>query len=238
MNSTELCPGLLSLYIQRIFKLAYTLIIGNKNYSSWSMRAWLLLEFLGVPYQEESVALYTATSRRDVLQSGGETGLVPVLKDDGLIIWETSAIVEYLYERFPQVWPGDRALRARARSICGEVYSGMNHLRNAMPVNTRARYKMTDIPPAATADINRVVEIWENALALSGGPWLFKEFTAADIVFAPIATRFQTYGVTLVGEAAAYQERILSHPLVSRWLALGKQEPGVIEIFEDPFSSL
>lgn len=201
------------------------------------MRAWLLLEFLGVSYKEESIGLYTDTSRQDVAKHGGETGLVPVLKDEHLTIWETSAIIEYLYELYPQVWPADREQRARARSICGEVYSGMNHLRNAMPVNTRGRFKLTTIPPAVKAEIDRVAEIWENSLSMSGGPWLFGHFTAADIVFSPIATRFQTYGVELTGEAKAYQERILSHPLVTRWLTLGTMETGVIAIFEEPFKA-
>lgn len=217
--------------------MSYTLIIGNKNYSSWSMRAWLLLEFLGVSYEEISIDLYTISANDEVRKLGGETGLVPVLKVGTLTIWETSAIIEYLYESFAQVWPADKQLRARARSICGEVYSGMSALRNAMPVNTRARFNLTGISSAANADINRVVRIWEDSLALSGGPWLFGEFSAADIVFAPIATRFQTYGVKLTGDANAYQTRILSHPLMVKWLAMGRAEPQVIPLFEEQFSA-
>lgn len=218
--------------------MAYELILGNKNYSSWSMRAWLLLEFLQVPYRETTIKLYIDGSRSKVRALGGETGLVPVLKDGDLAIWDSLAIIEYLYERHPQVWPRSREQRARARSICGEVHSAMGALRDAMPVNTRGRFRLAALPDAVRADIERVADIWENNLAHFSGPWLFGDFTAADIVFAPIATRFQTYGIELSGNARAYKDRILTHPLVQRWLEEGRREPDTIELFEAPFVHL
>jgi glutathione S-transferase len=218
--------------------MAYTLIIGNKNYSSWSMRAWLLMEFLGLAYDEVSVALYAPGSRSIVESHGGQTGLVPVLKDGDTAIWDTMAIVEHLFESHPELWPETKAHRARARSICGEVHSGMNALRNAMPVNTRGRNRQTNMTEDVRRDIARVEQIWAECLTLSGGPWLFGPFCAADILFAPIATRFQTYAVELGAPAAAYRDRILAHPLVSRWLALGEMEPGMIALFEDPHPPL
>ena len=217
--------------------MSYTLIIGNKNYSSWSTRVWLLLEFLEIPYQEISIKLYSENSRSEVEALGGETGLVPVLKDGDLAIWDTLAIIEYLYEDYPSIWPSSKQQRARARSICGEVHSAMSFLRDAMPVNTRGRFQLTDLSEGVKADIQRVAKIWEDCLSDSNGPLLFGEFTAADIIFAPIATRFQTYGVELSGVAKAYQERILAHPLVVKWLALGAEEPDVIELFEQPFKN-
>lgn len=218
--------------------MTYTLIIGNKNYSSWSMRAWLLMEFLELPYEEISIDLYRDSSHSEVQALGGETGLVPVLKDGEHVIWDTLAIFEYLYEDHPQVWPRCKKQRARARSICGEVHSALTDLREAMPVNTRARYQINDLSDGVMADIQRVKIIWEHCLAESDGPWLFGDFCAADIIFAPVATRFQTYGVELSGIAKIYQDRILSHPLVIKWLDLGIKEESVIDLFELPFAKI
>lgn len=203
----------------------YALVLGEKNYSSWSMRAWLLLRFLELPFDVVTVSLYTQTSRETVRGLGGETGLVPVLKCGPQAIWDTLAIFEHLHEVHGGVWPADRAHRARARSLCGEVHSGFNALRAAMPVNTRARARIATRAPEVEADIARVVEIWSGA---HGAPWLFGTFTGADIMFAPIATRFQTYGVTLPTKAASYCDALLTHPLVAEWLALGAAETGKI----------
>jgi glutathione S-transferase len=149
-----------------------------------------------------------------------------------LAIWDTLVITEYLYESFPKVWPESKTLRARARSFCGEVHSAMAHLREAMPVNTRGRNRSTTITPGVQEDIQRVFEIWEECSDNFPGPWLLGDFCAADIMFAPIATRFQTYGVNLSGTAKVYHDQILSQPLVSEWLALGEQEEIIIEQFE------
>ncbi len=213
--------------------MSISLIIGNKNYSSWSMRAWLLLKFIEVPFEEISIDLYTAHSRDEVKNLGGQTGLVPVLKDNGVDIWDTLAITEHLYETYHMIWPKLMPQRARARSICGEVHASMHYLRDAMPVNIRARYQLKQITQNVKNDIHRVCEIWQDCTEASAGPWLFDEFSAADIMFAPMATRFQTYNVQLSGIAKEYQHRILTHPLVEEWLALGMQEKTIIKRFED-----
>jgi glutathione S-transferase len=210
--------------------MSYTLILGQKNYSSWSMRAWLVLKALGVSFDEVTVPLYRPESREAVRALGGQTGLVPVLLDRGTAIWDTLAIFEHLYESYPAVWPADKLDRARARSISGEIHSAFHALRSAMPVNTRARGRLANRAAEVTADIERVVEIWN---AHSGGfRWLFGAFSGADIMFAPIATRFQTYGVHLEGLAKAYMDRLLEHPLVAEWLRLGQEEVDVISTLE------
>lgn len=208
-----------------------TLVIGQKNYSSWSMRAWLLLKTLGVPFTEITIPLYLTGSREAVRALGGQTGLVPVLIDRGRPIWDTLAIFEHLYETHPIVWPADRFDRARARSLSGEVHSSFNALREAMPINTRARARRPMVTGEVAGDINRVAEVWDGCG--EGTPWLFGAFSGADIMFAPIATRFQTYGVRLEGAVAkGYMQRLLDHPLVAEWLRLGREEVDVIEELE------
>jgi glutathione S-transferase len=209
---------------------ACTLVLGQKNYSSWSMRAWLLLKTLDVPFTEVTIPLYRTESREAVRALGGQTGLVPVLIDGGTAIWDTLAIFEHLHESYPCVWPADRYERARARSLSGEIHSSFNGLRAAMPVNTRARGRHAKRTTEVTADIERAVQIWEGYQG--GTPWLFGSFSGADIMFAPIATRFQTYGVQLAGAAKTYMDRLLDHPLVAEWLRLGQQEVDVIEVLE------
>lgn len=214
--------------------VSFTLIIGSKNYSSWSMRAWLLMKLANVKFNENLVPMYTENSRMNVRQLGGQTGLVPVLVDDGHAIWDTMAIAEHLYEYSPNIWPVDKFDRARARSLCGEVHSGINALRNAMPVNTRARRRKAERTQEVENDIERVKQIWEDQLAKSDGPWLFDEFCAADIFFAPVATRFQTYGVSLSGKPAEYYKSILTHPDMLKWLKAGEEETEIIRGSEMP----
>src|SRR6185312_3815848 len=210
---------------------SFQLVLGQKNYSSWSMRAWLLMKFLGVPFEVVGVGLYTATSRDEVRARGGETGLVPVLRHGELAIWDTLAIFDYLYETYARVWPADNRQRARARSLAGEIHSGMTALRDAMPVNTRARHRRAQWTPGVTADVERVVDIWSR-YPTAEKPWLFDQFGGADIMFAPIATRFATYDVELPPKAREYQELLLSHPLVNEWLKLGAAETDEIPVLE------
>lgn len=212
--------------------MTYTLVMGNKNYSSWSMRAWLLLELVDVSFEEVSIELYTSTSRDEVTARGGESGRVPVLEHDGLSIWETLAIAEYLYESFPVVWPTDRAARARARSISGEISAGMLALRDAMPVNLRLRGRKVPTTPALAGDIDRVEAIWRNCLDTSGGPWLFGARSAADVMYAPVATRFRSYGVELAGSAGEYCARQLEHPHCREWDALAARDTSTLPQFE------
>jgi len=207
-----------------------TLVLGQKNYSSWSMRAWLLLKTLQVPFDEVTIPLYRPESREAVRAMGGQTGLVPVLIDQGTAIWDTLAIFEHLYESYPAVWPADRFERARARSLSGEIHSSFNALRAAMPVNTRARGRRVHRSAQVMTDIERVVRIWNGYRG--GSPWLFGSFTGADIMFAPIATRFQTYGVQLEEPAERYMHQLLEHPLVAEWLRLGQHEVDEIPSLE------
>lgn len=208
----------------------YTLVIGQKNYSSWSMRAWLLLKMLQVPFTEITVPLYRPQSRAEVRALGGQTGLVPVLKHGASAMWDTLAIFEHFRESHLAVWPADANDRMLARSLSGEIHSGFNALRAAMPVNTRARGRSYETTPQVQADIARVVEIWT---ARDGGsPWLFSTFCGADIMFAPIASRFLTYGVDIDGPAGDYMKRLLAHPLVAEWFRLGREETDVIPCLE------
>ncbi|SFF78129.1 glutathione S-transferase [Novosphingobium sp. CF614] len=207
------------------------LIIGNKNYSSWSMRAWMLLKFAELPFSEICIDLYTAGSRKRVLDLGGETGLVPVLVVDDRAIWDTLAITEFVYELRPHIWPSDAFERAKARSYAGEVHSGLTAVRASMPCNTRARERVVEMSEEVELEIARVAEIWSRA----SGDWLFGDFSAADVMFAPVAARFRTYGVALKdGRAVSYWERLIAHPLCTEWFALGEAEPVIIEQFELP----
>jgi glutathione S-transferase len=211
-----------------------TLVLGHKNYSSWSMRAWMLLRFVQAPFEERLVQIYQSGSRDEVKALGGQTGLVPVLKDGDTTIWDTLAITEYLYESYPVVWPKSRCLRARGRSFCGEVHSSLNFMREAMPVNTRGRNRLAKFTPEVERDLDRVREIWTTCIDEHGGPWLLGDFCAADVMFAPIVTRFQTYTVSVAGSAGEYYRRMLEHPLFVEWLDQGRAENSFIEQFELP----
>ncbi|HYD13600.1 MAG TPA: glutathione S-transferase family protein [Allosphingosinicella sp.] len=208
---------------------ALTLVIGNKNYSSWSMRAWLLLRWLEVDFEEIVIPLYRPGSRAAVLPYS-PTGLLPALVDGELHIWDSFAIILHLADRFPHVWPAEPARRAFVRSACAEMHSGFQALRTAMPHNGRARDRRVPRTAALDADIARIFEIWTEGRRRFGadGPWLAGAFGIGDIVFAPVASRFRTYGVTLDAPAADYAAALLGHPLVLRWFAEGADEPEVV----------
>ncbi len=226
MQTTELDPTL-SQALSNAQQPGLTLIIGNKNYSSWSMRPWVAMTAFGIPFQEVRVLLdRDDTSAKIAAYSGG--GRVPVLLAGEMTIWDSLAICEYLAEQFPEkhMWPQDVAARATARSICAEMHSGFAGLRGAMSMNLRMSFPGKGRTAAAQADIGRISEIWEECLSRFGHhQFLFGEFGIADAYFAPVVTRFRTYGVSLAPALNAYCERVLAHPAVARWVSEGVAEP-------------
>ena len=211
-----------------------TLVIGNKAYSSWSLRPWLLLKHGGVAFDEVRISLYRGDSAAP-LARWSPTGKVPVLIDDGLAIADSLAIAEYAAERFPDRcgWPTATAARAIARAASAEMHSSFAALRNEMPFNCRSRRRVT-LSPAAAQDVQRVQELWADCQArfAAGGPWLFGAFGPADAMFAPVALRFITYGVALTPPAQAYVDAIAALPAIQEWIAAARTETEVIEASE------
>lgn len=211
------------------------LIIGNKNYSSWSLRPWLLMRVLDIDFEERLIPLYQDDFKVELLKYS-PAGKVPVLVDGGTTVWDSLAIAEYLDERFPDrgIWPREPAARARARSICAEMHAGFSALRNCMPMNLRARHPGCGHTPETLADIARIVAIWEDCRANSnvGGEFLFGEFCAADAFYAPVVTRMVTYGVELPAVAAAYRDAVLALAAMKEWTASGVAEPQRIAMSE------
>jgi len=203
------------------------LVIGNKNYSSWSLRPWLLMRVLDLPFEELLVPLYGPGSREALLRHS-PSGKVPTLIDDAVTVWDSLAIVEYLAEQYPgvAVWPPDAEVRAHARCVAAEMHSGFGALRTHMPMNLRASHPGKGHTPEVLADIERIVEVWSDCRARFGreGPFLFGAFTAADAFYAPVVTRFKTYGVSLPAECQTYAEAVLALPAMREWTAAGLAE--------------
>jgi glutathione S-transferase len=206
------------------------LYIANKNYSSWSMRPWVLLKQAGIPFEEVLVRFgadpFTASSsfKQSVL-AVSPGGRVPVLVDDGFAVWDTLAIAEYVAEKFPdkQLWPQDVKARARARSICAEMHSGFGALRSACPMNIEADLTQTGAiiwrdKPAVRADVQRLVEMWNELLAQHKGPMLFGGFSIADAYFAPVCMRLKNYGLPVPGSVTDYIARACALPGVKAWM--------------------
>ena len=206
-----------------------TLVIGNKNYSSWSLRAWLLLKHLGVTFDEVVVTLDTADSREQ-LERYGPSGRVPVLHDGELIVWDSLAICEYVAELTGQGWPQARAARAVARSVCAEMHSGFTNLRTLWPMNARARNRHTVVTAALAADVERIDVIWNDCRRRfgGGGQWLFGEYTVADAIYAPVVLRFNTYGARISPTARWYMATVLEDGALQEWLQAAQQEPWTI----------
>ena len=208
------------------------LIIGNKNYSTWSLRAWLLLSEAGIEFEEERLALDTEGFADKIAQFSPASN-VPVLILNGATVWDTMAIAETAAEHWPDrnLWPSNPAARAHARSISAEMHSGFSILREAMPMNCRAMGRKVSLPDALAADIDRVFEIWSDCHRRyqSGGDWLFGEFSVADAMYAPVVLRFRTYGINLPQSAAAYPDRLLQSTALQDWLADAESEVEVIE---------
>jgi glutathione S-transferase len=205
----------------------YTLIIGNKNYSSWSLRPWLALKQTGVEFAEIRIPLDLPETRSQILRYS-PTGRVPALRCDGLTIWDSLAICEYLAEQHPdaRLLPQDTATRAIARSVCAEMHSGFAALRQRLPMDCRARYPYEGFNAAVQADIDRVITIWQTCRQQygSGDGFLFGKFTLADAMYAPVASRFVSYNVPLDKISQAYVEAIYAIPAMQEWLAAAEAE--------------
>lgn len=191
----------------------YTLHIANKNYSSWSLRPWILLKALDIPFTEISHLFGEAGDWQRYKQTN-PTGLVPCLLDDEQVVWDSLAIVEYIYEDHPRVWPPERATRAWARSVVAEMHSGLTAIRQYCSMSCGIRVKLNVKAQEAIAkDVERIEQIWSEGLAKFGGPYLAgSEFTAVDAFYAPVVFRFLTYGIELSPAANAYMQRMLEHP--------------------------
>ncbi|MFM8589051.1 MAG: glutathione S-transferase family protein [Limnohabitans sp.] len=220
------------------------LYIGNKNYSSWSMRPGVLLRQAGIDFEVILVRFvgFTPDSQfKKVVAPLNPVGKVPVLVHDDLVVWDTLAIAEYLAEQFPdrQLWPADRAARARARSICAEMHSGFTTLRSACPMNIEAH--LPEVGALALRDnaglrqdLQRIVSMWSGLLAEHGGPMLFGPFTVADAYFAPVVMRLKTYALPVPADVAAYMDRVCALTGVRAWIDAARAERDFIDI-EEPY---
>ena len=211
------------------------LVIGNKNYSSWSLRAWLVLRESGIDFEEHRIALDTESTSHDIGEFSA-AGRVPVLKLGDETIWDSLAIAETVAERWPEkeLWPEDPAERAHARAISAEMHSGFEHLRNFMPMNCRAMGRKVHIPDELGDDITRVIDIWAECHKHYGdrGGWLFGDFSVADAMYAPVVIRLRTYGINLPDSAGYYPHRLLESEAMQEWLAAAECETEVIEADE------
>ncbi|MBK1663429.1 glutathione S-transferase [Rhodospirillum rubrum] len=212
-----------------------TLVIGNRTYSSWSMRPWFALKVAGIAFDEVVIPLYEPGSK-EKMAAASPTGKVPCLIDDGLTIWDSLAILDYLAERFPEarLWPADRAARARARAVSAEMHAGFQALRQALVMNVRKTFPPQPLSPEVEADVARIEALWAECRRDFGqqGPFLFGAFSIADAMYAPVVTRLRTYGVAVGPETRAYMDTILALPAMAEWDALAKAEPWVIERYE------
>jgi len=206
--------------------MTLTLYVGSKRYSSWSLRPYVALTHTGLPFEARTILLDRDTTRAEIAKVNPAMRL-PVLHHDDLVIWDSLAICEYLNELAPeaQLWPADRAQRARARAVCAEMHSGFAALRSNMPMDIGADKAGQGHTPEALADIRRVTEIWRQALAASGGPFLFGRFTNADAMFAPVTTRLVTYGVALDAACRAYVDAVAALPAMIAWARDAASEP-------------
>lgn len=215
--------------------MSLTLTIGNKNYSSWSLRPWIAMTHFGLTFEEWRIPLYEPDTRDRILQRS-PSGRIPALTDGDLTLWDSLAILEYLAERFPGAWwPTDLAQRALARSVSAEMHSGFMALRQHMPMNCRSRYPGKGRSPEVLKDIERITEIWRSCLSQSGGSFLFGDFSIADAMYAPVVSRFITYGVELDRLCQAYADAIWSLPAMQAWVEAAIAESEVLEVYEAPY---
>ena len=221
------------------------LYIGNKNYSSWSMRPWLLMRQAGIDFEEVQLRLDfgDGSAFRRRLLAVAPVAKVPVLVDDGLAIWDTLAIAEYLAEKFPDLnlWPQARAARATARSMCAEMHAGFAALRNHFPMNIEASLpevgvKVLREQPDVVRDVERIGDMWSQALEVSGGPFLFGSFGIVDAYYAPVCSRLRTYGVGLSAGPQGYAQRVLELDALRAWDAAARVEADFL-LFDEPYRS-
>ena len=213
------------------------LVIGNKNYSSWSMRPWLALRANNIPFEEVFIPLYTDQTDKDRILSFSKAGKVPTLIDGDVTVWDSLAIIEYLAERFPEakLWPAVRAARAHARAISAEMHSGFMPLRNECGMNLHRPIRAVALSDDARANVARIQEIWADCHARYGkqGPFLFGAFSAADAMYAPVVHRFRTYAIQVEAEAQHYVDAMMALPAFAEWTRDGTAETLRIARFED-----
>ncbi|MEB3233239.1 MAG: glutathione S-transferase family protein [Leptolyngbyaceae bacterium] len=206
------------------------LVIGNKNYSSWSLRAWLCLAHYQVAFEEEQVSL-NADGLKQRLSQFSPTARVPVLMDGALTVWDSLAICEYVSEQYlaGRGWPSDPGLRARARAIACEMHSGFTAVRSELPMNCRAT-RQVNLSDQAHQEVGRIDSMWSALCQEQGriGPWLFGEFSIADCMYAPVVFRFKTYGIEVSSQSQAYMTTMLNHPPIQQWLAAALEETEVL----------
>lgn len=212
------------------------LIFANRNYSSWSLRAWLVLKHFGIAFDEELVLL-NGEGWKDIIRKKSPSGKVPVLIDGEVVVPETIAIIEYLHDKYPAkgIWPSNRVERALARAASAEMHGGFTALRNAAPMNLRASHPGKVDLDVVADDLKRIERLWGDLLSRSGGPYLFGNFTAADAMFAPVATRIRTYELPTTDLAGEYVEAIYALPAFQEWFAEATKEPWVVEHDEIDF---
>ena len=209
------------------------LTIGNKNYSSWSLRPWILMKQLGLSFTERSLPLDTPEFARDIVALS-PTRRVPVLNDGDIMVWDSLAICEYVCELAGRGWPRERAARAMARSVCAEMHAGFSILRSQWPMNARATGRNTAQNPERTVEIARIEQLWNDCRARygAGGPWLFGEYSAADAMYAPVVLRLRTYGARVNEATAGYMRTALADAFMREWLEAAAAENSIIEASE------
>lgn len=211
--------------------MSLKLILGNKNYSSWSLRPWIAMRHAGIDFEEEVIPLYVEGSRERILKYS-PAGKVPVLIDGEMAIWESLAILDHLSERFPkaQLWPAEAKARAHARAVSAEMHAGFRPLRLHLPMNMRRVGRKRELTAEAAADVRRIESIWTDCRARfgEGGPFLFGRFSAADAMYAPVVSRFFSYAVGVGAACEAYMHAMMSLPAWQEWRASGVAEPWVM----------
>jgi glutathione S-transferase len=216
--------------------MSLKLVIGNKNYSSWSMRPWLALRASNIPFEEIFISLYTGVADKQRILEFSRAGKVPILIDGDLAIWDSLAIIEYAAERFPEkrLWPEHPAQRAHARSVSAEMHSGFAALRNECGMNLHRPIRAVELSDDARANIARVEEIWADCRERYGksGPYLFGAFSAVDAMFAPVVHRFRTYAVAVTKGTQSYMDAMMALPAFAEWTKAGLAEAIIIEKFE------